>query len=61
MGASLWLRRFVSVIAAATLWAVAVGYASGAQKALLKKGLQQQRDLPQMRYHGGPKSPMWRG
>jgi hypothetical protein len=53
--ASLWLRRLGLVVAAAALWAGVVEYASGSQKASLKQSLHQ------MRYYGGPKSPMWRG
>jgi hypothetical protein len=52
--APLWLRKFAIIIAAAVLCAAAVGYASAAQKASLKKSLHQ------LRYYGGPKSPMWR-
>jgi hypothetical protein len=52
---SFWFRKFASVIAAATLCAAAVGYVGGLQSGSLKKS------FSQMRYHGGPKSPMWRG
>src|SRR5579871_4041782 len=60
MAASLWLRRFGIAIVAAALWAAATAYAGGSQKAPPKKSLQQ-KSFQQMRYHGGPKSPMWRG
>jgi hypothetical protein len=43
------------LVTAAVLCAAAVEYASGSQKVSLKKSLHQ------MRYYGGPKSPMWRG
>jgi hypothetical protein len=52
---SLWIRKFVFIIAAATLCAAAAGYVGSFQSASLKKS------FSQMRYHGGPKSPMWRG
>jgi hypothetical protein len=42
-------------MAAAALSAAAVEYATASQKAAMKKSFQQ------MRYYGGPKSPMWRG
>jgi len=52
---SLWIRRFVAIVAAAALYAMAVGHACDLQATTLKK------TFSQMRYHGGPKSPMWRG
>jgi hypothetical protein len=52
---SSWIRKLAIVVAATALCVAAVEYASGAQKASLKKSLNQ------MRYYGGPKSPMWRG
>jgi hypothetical protein len=52
---SLWLRRFGIAVAAAVLCAAAVEYAGASQKVSLKKSFHQ------MRYYGGPKSPMWRG
>jgi hypothetical protein len=51
---SLWIRRFGIVIAAAALYAAAVGQVSGSQSSMKKS-------FNQMRYYGGPKSPMWRG
>jgi hypothetical protein len=52
--ASLWIRKLGTFIAAAALCAAAVGYVSSLQSASLKKS------FGQMRYYGGPKSPMWR-
>jgi len=53
--ASLWIRKLGTAITAAALCAAAVGYVSGLQTAMLKKS------FSQLRYYGGPKSPMWRG
>jgi hypothetical protein len=50
-----WIRKFATVIAAAALCAAAVGYIDSFQSASLKKS------FGQLRYYGGPKSPMWRG
>jgi hypothetical protein len=52
---SAWIPKFVFIIAAAALFTAAVGFADGLQAASLKKS------FGQLRYHGGPKSPMWRG
>ena len=52
---SVLFRKFVSFVAAAALCAAVVGYAGSLQAASLKKSFHQ------MRYYGGPKSPMWRG
>jgi len=52
---SLWTRKFAVVIAAAALCAAVAGYVSESQGATPKKS------ASQMRYYGGPKSPMWRG
>jgi hypothetical protein len=52
---ALWIRRCVAIIAAAALYAAAVGYVCDLQAATLKK------TFSQMRYFGGPKSAMWRG
>jgi len=49
------IRKFASVIAAAALCAAAVGYLDSLQAASLKKS------FGQLRYYGGPKSPMWHG
>jgi hypothetical protein len=55
MMASLWARKFASMIAAAALCAAVAGYVSESQAKTPKKS------ASQMRYFGGPKSPMWRG
>jgi hypothetical protein len=55
MMASLWIRKFGIVIAATALCAAVAGYVSESQAATPKKS------TSQMRYYGGPKSPMWRG
>jgi hypothetical protein len=52
---STWIRKCVFIIAAAVLYTAAVGFADSLQAASLKKS------FGQLRYHGGPKSPMWRG
>jgi hypothetical protein len=52
---SAWIRKFVFIITAAALCAAAVGLTDSQQAASLKKS------FGQLRYHGGPKSPMWRG
>jgi hypothetical protein len=49
-----WIRKFAAIIAVAALCAAAVGYIDSLEAASLKKSLHQ------MRYYGGPKSPMWR-
>lgn len=53
--AALWIRRLATLVAAASLYAAAVGYVCDLQAAPLKKA------FSKMRYYGGPKSPMWRG
>ena len=50
-----WVNAGAIVIAAAVLCAAVVGCASGSREVSLT------RSLHQMHYHGGPKSPMWRG
>jgi Spy/CpxP family protein refolding chaperone len=55
MMVSLWARKLGIVIAAVALCAAAAGHASEAPAATPKKSAHQ------MRYYGGPKSPMWRG
>jgi hypothetical protein len=51
----LWIRKLGTAIATAALCAAVAGYVGGLQSAMLKKS------FSQLRYYGGPKSPMWRG
>ena len=53
--ASLLMRKLTTVVAAAALCVAAIGCAANVQKSSLKKSFHQ------LRYYGGPKSPMWRG
>jgi hypothetical protein len=53
--ASLWIRKLGTAITTAALCAAVAGYVGGLQSAMLKKS------FSQLRYYGGPKSPMWRG
>jgi anti-sigma factor RsiW len=52
-----WMRRIGSVLAAAALCSAAAGCAGDAGVATSGKS----DGSGQMRYYGGPKSPMWRG
>lgn len=57
-----WIRTFALAVVAVVLCAMTVGCVGDLQAAQKKrKGLGQQKELGQMRYYGGPKSPMWRG
>jgi hypothetical protein len=52
-----WMRRIATVLAAAALCSAAAGCAGDAGVATSGKS----DGSGQMRYYGGPKSPMWRG
>jgi hypothetical protein len=52
---SVRVRKIVVIIAVAALCAAVAGYVSESQAKTPKKS------ASQMRYFGGPKSPMWRG
>jgi hypothetical protein len=57
MTASALIRRIGFLIAAAAILAVTTGCVSDTQAAPSKKS----KSSGQMRYYGGPKSPMWLG
>jgi hypothetical protein len=59
--AFLWIRKSALVIVAVVLCAMIVGCAADSQAAQKKRKGLGQKELGQMRYYGGPKSPMWRG
>jgi hypothetical protein len=57
MTASALTRRIALIIAAVALCAAVAGWVSNTEAATSKKS----KSTSQLRYYGGPKSPMWRG
>jgi hypothetical protein len=57
MTASALARRIVVIMAVAAFCVAVAGWVSETQAAPSKKS----KSTSQLRYYGGPKSPMWRG